>query len=121
MINAGRLALVNVLTSAGIRSSEVVPERITPPLAVLEPAGDWITSGATFGEYRLGFDVTVIVQTAANAKVSKAMDDAVDAVLAAIATAQGFYVGSASAPTLLSVQNAEFLSTTLTVYQNTRL
>jgi hypothetical protein len=49
------------------------------------------------------------------------MDDAVDAVLTAVSGAQGFYVGSVSAPTLLSVQNAEFLSATLTVYQNTRL
>jgi len=41
--------------------------------------------------------------------------------LTAVSGAQGFYVGSVSAPTLLSVQNAEFLSATLTVYQNTRL
>jgi len=121
MIGAGRDALLAVLTSAGIRATEVVPERITPPLAVLQPAGDWITTGAVFGEYRLGFEVTVIVKTAANAVVSSAMDDAVDAVLTAVAAAQGFYVGSVSAPTLLSVQNAEFLSATLTVYQNTLL
>jgi hypothetical protein len=49
------------------------------------------------------------------------MDDAIDAVLTAVSGAQGFYVGSVSAPSLLSVQNAEFLSATLTVYQNTRL
>jgi hypothetical protein len=121
MIGAGRDALLAVLTTAGIRASEVVPDRITPPLAVLQPAGDWVSAGTTFGEFRLGFDVTVIVQTAANAVVSSAMDEAVDAVLTAVSNAQGFYVGAVSAPTLLSVQNAEFLSATLTVYQNTRL
>jgi len=121
MISQGRDALLAVLTTAGIRTSEYVPERVTPPLAVLQPAGDWVTAGQVFGEYRLGFDVTVIVQTAANSVVSSAMDDAIDAVLTAVSGATGFYVGSVSAPSLLSVQNAEFLSATLTVYQNTRL
>lgn len=121
MIHTGREALLAVLTTAGIRASESVPERISPPLAVLQPAGDWVSPGQVFGEYRLGFDVTVIVQTAANAVVSKGIDDAVDAVITAVSGAQGFYVGAVSAPTLLSVQNAEFLSATLTVYQNTRL
>jgi len=121
MIATGRTALLNVLTSAGIRASSVVPERITPPIAVIEPSADWVTGGDTFGAYRLGFDVTVIVKTAANATVSTTLDDAIDAVLGAISGAQGFYVGSVGAPSLLAVQNAEFLSATLTVYQNTRL
>ena len=121
MIGAGRTALANLLSSAGIRSFETVPERISPPLAVLQPAGDWVATGEVFGEYRLGFEVTVIVQTAANKVVSSAIDNAVDAVLTAVSGAQGFYVGSVSAPSLLSTQNAEFLSATLTVYQNTRL
>jgi hypothetical protein len=121
MIGAGRTALLNVLTSAGIRASSVVPERVTPPLSVIQPASDWVTSGETFGAYRLGFDVTVIVKTAANATVSSTLDDAIDAVLVAVSGAQGFYVGSVGAPSILSVQNAEFLSATLTVYQNTRL
>jgi hypothetical protein len=121
MISAGRTALLDVLTAAGIRASSVVPERVTPPLSVIQPASDWVTGGDTYGTYRLGFEVTVIVQTAANAKVSQTLDDAVDAVLTAVSGAQGFYVGTVGAPSILSVQNAEFLSATLTVYQNTRL
>lgn len=121
MISAGRTALLDVLTAAGIRASSVVPERVTPPLSVIQPASDWVTGGDTYGTYRLGFEVTVIVQTAANAKVSQTLDDAIDTVLTAVSGAQGFYVGSVGAPSILSVQNAEFLSATLTVYQNTRL
>lgn len=121
MISAGRTALLDVLTAAGIRASSVVPERVTPPLSVIQPASDWVTGGDTYGTYRLGFEVTVIVQTAANAKVSQTLDDAIDQVLTAVSGAQGFYVGSVGAPSILSVQNAEFLSATLTVYQNTRL
>ena len=66
MIGAARTALASILTDAGLRVSAFVPDRITPPLAVLEPSGDWVVSGDTFGSFRIGFDVTLIVQTAAN-------------------------------------------------------
>lgn len=121
MITEARTALASILDDAGLRVSEFVPERISPPLAVLQPAGDWIVSGETFNSYRVGFDVTLIVQTGANITVSTNLDILVDDVLAAIANATGFYASNVSAPTLLSVQNAEYLSTTITVYQNTKL
>ncbi len=121
MIVEARAALETLLNDAGFNVSAFVPERITPPIAVMEPSGDWITSGDTFGAYRVGFDVTLITQTASNAKVTDEIDQQVDDFLTAIANASGFYCGSASAPTYLSVQNAEFLSVTLTVYQNTSL
>jgi hypothetical protein len=121
MISEARSALLAVFTAAGIRGVEVVPERITPPLAVLEPSSDWVASGDVYGAFRVGFDVTLIVQTAANATVSKALDDMVDSALAAVSEAAGFYVAAVSGPQLLTVQNAEFLTATLTVYQNTSL
>jgi hypothetical protein len=121
MIGAARIALHGILEGAGIRTSATVPERITPPLAVLEPSSDWVQSGDVYGSFRVGFDVTLIVQTAANATVSNNLDDLVDDAIEAIADANGFYVGSVGAPSLLSVQNAEFLTASMTVYQNTTL
>ena len=121
MIVEARAALETLLDDAGFNVSAFVPERITPPIAVIEPAGDWIVSGDTYGTFRVAFDVTLITQTASNAKVTDEIDQQVDDFLNAIADASGFYCGSASAPTYLSVQNADFLSVTLTVYQNTQL
>lgn len=121
MIFAARSALLAVLEDAGIRASETVPERITPPITVIEPSSDWVASGDVYGTFRVGFDLTVITPTASNAKVSENLDDAVDEVLAAVMDADGFYVGSVAAPVLLSVQNAEYLTATMTVYQNTTL
>lgn len=121
MIVEARAALETLLNDAGFNVSAFVPERITPPIAVIEPSSDWVTSGETYGAFRVGFDVTLITQTASNARVTDEIDQQVDDFLAAIANASGFYCGSASAPTLLSVQNAEFLSATLTVYRNTSL
>ena len=121
MIAEARAALATVLENGGLRAMEYVPERITPPMAVVQPSGDWVVSGETFGAFRVGFDVTLIVQTASNQVVSSHLDDLVDETLTAIADASGFYASAVSAPSLLSVQNAEYLSTTITVYQNTKL
>lgn len=119
MIGAARSALAGILEDAGIRTSAVVPERITPPLAVISPASDWVQSGDTYGSFRVAFDVTIIVQTAANATVSSNLDDAIDAAIQAITEASGFYVGSVDAPQFIGT--ADFLSASMTVYQNTTL
>lgn len=121
MIGAARTALASTLNGAGIRAFATVPERVSPPMAVIEPSSDWVVSGDTFGSYRVGFTVTLIVQHAANATVSDALDNLVDSTLDAIAGAAGFYTAAVTAPDILAVQNAEYLSTTLTVYQNTSL
>lgn len=121
MIVEARGALETLLNDAGFNVSAFVPERITPPIAVMEPAGDWIVSGDTFGAFRIGFDVTLITQTASNAKATDEIDQMVDDILDAIAGAAGFYCGSVNAPTSLQANNAEYLSVALTVYQNTQL
>lgn len=121
MIGEARTALLGVFTAAGIRAADVVPERVAPPIAVMQPSSDWVESGDTFNAFRVGFDVTLIVQTAANATVSKNLDDFVDDALAAVTSAPGFYVGSVSGPSLVQINNAEYLTASMTVYQNTKL
>lgn len=121
MIGAARTALAGILTSAGLRVFAFTPERAAPPMAILIPSGDWVTSGDTFGVFRVGFDVTLIVQNAANETMIKALDDLVDDTLEAISDATGFYASQVGAPTLIDISGAEYLSTTITVYQNTQL
>jgi hypothetical protein len=62
MIGTARTALAGILTSAGLRVFAFTPERAAPPMAILVPSGDWVTAGDTFGTFRIGFDVTLIVQ-----------------------------------------------------------
>jgi hypothetical protein len=102
MIAQARAALTTVLENGGLRAMEYVPERITPPMAVIQPSGDWVASGDTFAAFRVGFDVTLIVQTASNQVVASQLDDLVDETLAAITAATGFYASAVSSPTLWS-------------------
>lgn len=121
MIVGARAALETLFDTAGFNVSAFVPDRITPPLAIIAPAGDWVVSGDTFGLFRIGFDVTLVTQTASNAKVTDELDQMVDDAIAAVTNATGFYCGSVASPSYLSAQNAEFLSTSMTVYQNIKL
>ncbi len=121
MISETRAALATLIEDAGVTCLEYIPERVTPPIAIMEPTSDWVVSGETYGEYRIGYDVTLVTQTASNNKATGDLDTMVDDVLAAVAEAPGFYCGSVSSPTVLAVNNAEYLSAAMTIYQITRL
>jgi hypothetical protein len=121
VIGAARTALTDILTDAGLRVFAFTPERATPPMAILTPSGDWVASGDVFGSFRIGFDVNLIVQNAANETMITALDTLVDETVEAITEATGFYASSVGAPTMLELSGADYLSTTITVYQNTQL
>jgi hypothetical protein len=121
VIGAARSALTSILTGAGLRVFAFTPERVTPPVGILVPAGDWVTAGDTYGAYRVGFDVTLIVDQAANETMITALDTLVDDTLDAIAPANGFYASQVGAPSLIEISGANYLSTVITVYQNTQL
>jgi P2-related tail formation protein len=121
MIGAARTALTDILTDAGLRVFAFTPERVTPPVGILVPSSDWVTSGETYGTFRIGFDVTLIVDQAANETMITALDDLVDDTLDAIAPAAGFYASQVGAPSLIEISGANYLSTVITVYQNTTL
>ena len=121
MIPQGRTALASILTAAGLRVFAFVPDRAAPPMAILTPSGDWVVSGDTFGSFRLGFDVNLIVANAANETMITALDNLVDSTLTAISNATGFYASQVGNPTYTDISGADYLSATITVYQNTKL
>jgi hypothetical protein len=121
MIGAARTALASILTDAGLRVFPFTPERSTPPMGILVPSSDWVSAGETFGSFRVGFDVTLIVANAANETMITALDDLTDSTLEAISDSTGFYASSVGAPSMLDISGADYLSTTITVYQNTQL
>jgi hypothetical protein len=74
MIGQARTALASILTGAGLRVFAFTPERAAPPMGILVPSGDWVSAGETFGTFRVGFDVTLIVANAANETMITALD-----------------------------------------------
>jgi len=121
MIAETRGALEGVLSATGLHVYDIVPERAALPCAILEPSGSWLASGETYGEYRVGFDVTVAVQTATNKAMTDNMDTLIEELLIAVHDAAGFYLNEIPAPGGVEINGVTYLGTTFTVYQNARL
>ncbi len=121
ILSSIRTPLATALGSVSANVYSYVPEAVQVPAVILVPSGDWVTAGDTFGAFRIGFDVTLIVENAANETMITALDDLVDDTLDAIAPANGFYASQVGAPSLIEISGANYLSTTITVYQYTKL
>jgi hypothetical protein len=122
MIAEARNALEALLSATGLHVYDNVPERAALPCAILEPSGaSWIASGEAYGEYRVGFDVTVAVQTASNKAMTDNLDTFVEELLIAVHDAPGFYLSEIAAPGGVDINGVVYLGTTFTVYQNARL
>lgn len=120
MIAEARTALADILTDAGFRVFEHVPPNITPPCAVIFPAGDWVAQGESFGEYRIGFNVRIFAQALTNEHVTETVDGYADTLVTAIQDAPGYYLASIGAPEQYGENSSAFMGIEATIYQLTR-
>jgi hypothetical protein len=94
-----------------------VPERPQPPCAILEPATDFLNvyENQYNADYLVNFQVKVIVPFATNQKETETLDDTLDTLIPAIwehTTATKLQVDK---PFILSINNAEYLSTNINI------
>lgn len=117
MISAARAALVALLDGAGFRTFDYVPPNITPPCAIIFPADEYIQSGETVGEYRIGYDVRIFAQNLTNGHVTPVMDQYIEDALIAVNDATGFYLEAIPAPEAYQENASTFLGVQFTVFQ----
>lgn len=108
--------LADELIGAGIASVDHIPSRITPPLAIISPAGTYISQGDTFTSFELGLEITLIAQTASNPKAQESLDDAIVTAIGAIPIR--YRITSVDQPFALQTGNAEYLATRINVTTN---
>lgn len=102
------------LAAAGLNVLEYVPERITPPIVILNAASPYVTT-AEFGEYTLGLELVIVASTATNKKATENLDQAIEDVLNAIEPLTYVRLTSVNQPYNLQTNNAEYLSTNIYV------
>lgn len=102
------------LAAAGLNVLEYVPERITPPIVILNAASPYVTT-AEFGEYTLGLELVIVASTATNKKATESLDQAIEDVLNAIEPLTYARLTSVNQPYNLQTNNAEYLSTNVYV------
>jgi hypothetical protein len=108
-INASKVEFKLELQEAGLNVLEYVPERITPPIVILNAAQPYLQT-AQFGEWSLGLELVLVASTATNKKATENLDQLIEDVLNAIEPLTYVRITSVNQPYNLQTNNAEFLA-----------
>ena len=104
--------LVNLITTTEAPAHPHLPQRLTPPVKVLEPADPYITDepdALAFGEVRVSYDVYLIVRPGTPEKVTSELDAMIQATFAVFEDA------------LVMPDQSSYLATRVRVSTDTRL
>ena len=101
------------LEAAGIRVLDYVPERITPPIVIINSASPYLSPSSLGNEYNLNLELVVIASTATNKQATENLDQAINDALNAIP--RYARVLRVNEPYNLQTNNAEYLSANISV------
>jgi hypothetical protein len=113
-INATKVEFKLELADAGLNVLEYIPERITPPIVIINSAQPYLQT-AQFGEWSLGLEIVMVATTATNKKATENLDQLIEDVLNAIEPLKYVRITSVNQPYNLQTNNAEYLAANLFV------
>ncbi|CAB4149717.1 hypothetical protein UFOVP546_21 [uncultured Caudovirales phage] len=119
-INASKLEFKLELTEAGLNVLEYVPERITPPIVIVNTATPYLET-AEFGEWNLGLELVLVSSTATNKTASENLDQLIEDTLNAIKPLTYVRITAVNQPYNLQTNNAEYLAANINVKLNITL
>jgi hypothetical protein len=108
-ISAAKLEFKLELADAGLNVLEYVPERITPPIVIVNAASPYMTT-AEFGEWNLGVELVLVASTATNKTATANLDQLIEDTLNAIGPLTYARITSVNQPYNLQTNNAEYLA-----------
>jgi hypothetical protein len=114
-LTATKNEFVQNLVDAGLEVETVafIPERITPPVAIVRPGATYLQVGTLGGEWRLGLEIDLIAATAGNEMVEENLDALICDLIEALPPHAT--LSNISAPSGITTGNAEYLSSTATI------
>ena len=101
------------LEAASVRVLDYVPERIVPPIVIINSASPYLTPSSLDTEYNLNLELVVIASTATNKQATENLDQAINDVLNAMP--RYARVIRVNEPYNLQTNNAEYLSANISV------
>lgn len=110
-----RTQVTRTLTQAGLPAFDHLPERLSPPCAVVAAAEPYLTKeGAPFGSVRIRLEVRLVTRPGANDQVTTDLDAQIETAFKALSNTT-WAVEDVSQPYSLIVGQASFLAATLTI------
>ena len=107
-LRAARDELRLLLGTTGVRVETVVPGRVTPPVAVIEPGTPYMEQGETFDDFAVRFNVVLFAASADNLESTDQLDQLVCDVIDAVDT---WVVEGVDQPSAFDVNGSLFLGT----------
>lgn len=101
------------LDAAGINVLDYVPERVVPPIVIINSASPYITPSTIGNEYILSLELVVIAATATNKKATEQLDGAIADVLTALP--RYATMTRVNEPYEMQTNNASYLSANISV------
>jgi hypothetical protein len=101
-----RQDVADTLQAAGLATVHTMPDRLTPPVAIVKADDPYVQDGTTFTNTALGLVVQVVAQNGANEVMAEALDDAICKVIAALKSDQ--WTISVGEPYALTNGTAEY-------------
>lgn len=106
------------LEAAGINAVEYVPERVSPPIAIIKAGAPYVEQGQTFTEFQVRLDVRIVAGTATNEVATSALDQLISDAIIALGD---WTIELVSEPEMLLVNNAQYLSARLSITTNIQI
>ena len=103
----------DVIVAAGLECVEYIPERIIPPLVVINSAAPFLTPDTLGNGYIMGLELVLVSGTATNEFATEALETLIQDVLRALPNYAELQ--RVDKPFSLAVNNAEYLSTNVFV------
>ena len=101
------------LDAAGINVLEYVPERIVPPIVIINVSPNYLTPVSISREYEMNLELVAVAATATNKQATEKLDELIEQVILALpAYAQLLRV---AAPYNLQTNNAEYLAANISI------
>jgi hypothetical protein len=101
------------LQAGGIKVVDFVPERMVPPVVIMNPRGPYITGSSLKSDYNLNLDLVAVAATATNKLETEKLDELIEKTLKALPPyARLISVGQ---PYNLQTNNAEYLTANISV------
>jgi hypothetical protein len=103
------------LQNAGLDVLDYVPERIVPPIVIVNSGSPYLVTETVGREYRLGLNVTLVASTATNEEATEALDELIAVTVSTISQLGYVILKAVNTPFRLAANNAEYLACDLNI------
>lgn len=120
-LSQSRNELMGVLSTLGVPVIPHLPDRFTPPIAILVQGSPYVEAGPTFGTSTIRFTLVIIAGQGQNEIVTKELDALIERTLIEVTDSEQYFVETIHQPALYKHGQATFLSCPIDIRIDVRL